>query len=398
MSFAFPDQYQERPDAATVARVHAATLTIDAHLDVRDGFNGPGNDAGGETEGQFDLPKLERGGLKVAFVALAADPVRNDPEGQQIARQQVEAKYEALTRLVAAHPERLEFARSVADIERIAAAGRHAVVLSFLNAVSLGEDLGALRTFHERGVRLLGLSHIGNNAFTDSSRPKAAFGDVPNANGGLTTLGRDAVRELNRLGIIVDVTQLSPAALGQVLALSEAPVIASHSAVRGRVDSPRNLTNAELRAIAAKGGVAHIVAFAPYVRQNDGSVAAFAKEILEPFGLTADADPRQVLSPQDYERQRAAYRKFSGKRHTFASLVDYLDAVDYAVRLIGIDHVGLSSDFNNGGGVEGFAHVGEAPNVTAELLRRGYGEQDIAKLWGGNLLRVFRAVEARAGR
>lgn len=385
-------------DDATVQRVHASTLTLDAHIDVRNGFNTPGNDAGGETAGQFDLPKLERGGLDVAVVALAADPIRNDAEGRRLAREQVEHKYAGIARLVADHADRLAFARTSQDLIDIPAGGRHAILLSFLNGAALGEDLTAIGEFHRRGVRLLGLGHLGNNLFVDSSRPSQAFGDVPDQAGGLSELGRRAIAELNRLGIIVDVSQLTSDGVGQVLALSKAPVIASHSAVRGRIDVTRNLSNAELRAIAAQGGVVHVVAFAPYIRANDGSRELFEKEVYGPFGIRPGIDdPRLKLSTEDYQRYQATYRQFSGRRLLFASLVDYLDAVDYAVRLIGIDHVGISSDFNNGGGVTGYADVGEAPNITRELLRRGYGEEEIAKLWGGNFLRVFRQVEQAAG-
>lgn len=392
------DGLADHLDDALVDRVHRQVVSIDAHIDVRDGFNSADNDASQPTEGQFDLPKFVEGGLKVAVVALAADGVPNTAEGQARARAQVEAKYEALTRLVEAHPDRLAFARGSADIDSIVASRRQAILLSFVNAVSLGTDLSAIAEFQRKGVRLFGLVHIGNNAFAHSSRPNAAFGDGPEINGGLTDLGRDAVAELNRLGIVADVTQLPPRGVAEVIAASKTPVIASHSAIRGRVNSPRNLSNAEIRAIAESGGVVHIVAFAPYIRDRDGSQEAFREQVYGPFGLQQGRDdPRKSLSAEDYERFQAGYRKFSGRRHTFASLVDYLDAVDYAVRLVGIDHVGLSSDFNNGGGVLGYAHVGEAKNVTRELLRRGYSETDVAKLWGQNFLRVLRLAESSAG-
>lgn len=384
-------------DEDYVTMVHEKTLTIDGHMDIRDGFNAPDNDAGQETDGQLDLPKLVRGGLNVAVVALAADAAANTPEGHAQARRQVDAKYAALVRFVEAHPSKLAFVRSCDEIRNVAASGRQAILLSFVNAVSLGTALSEIEVFYERGVRLLALAHIGNNAFANSSRPNTALGDSPDAKGGLTDLGRAAIAELNRLGIVVDVTQLSPRGVAETIALSKTPVVASHSAVRGRVDVSRNLSNAEMRAIAACGGVVNIVTFSTYLRDRDGSQEAFNDEVFVPFGLRMGVDdPRTVLSGEDFERFQAGYRKFSGRRHTFASLVDYLDAVDYAVRLIGIDHVGLSSDFNNGGGVLGYAHVGEARNVTRELIRRGYDEASIAKLWGGNFLRVLEQAESHA--
>jgi membrane dipeptidase len=382
---------------SAILDLHRSILTLDAHIDVRNSFHAGEQDAGEETSGQFDLPKFERGGLDVAVIALAADPVRNDEEGQRLAREQVERKYAALTRLIEQYPDRVGIARSAAEISARKAAGKKSIVFSFLNAVSLGTRLEDIALFHERGVRLLGLGHSGNNAFVDSSRPNPAFGDTPNAHGGLSALGRQAIAELNRLGIIVDVSQFTPAALEQAAALSKTPVIASHSAVRGRIDVPRNLSNAELQTVAALGGVVHIVTFAPYIRDRDGSREAYVEEVFKPFGLEPNKDdPQRLLSPEDFARFRKGYEAFSHRRLEFASLVDYLDALDYAVRLIGVDHVGIGSDFNNGGGVRGYAHVGEAHNVTRELLRRGYSESDIEKLWGGNFLRVFQVVEDHA--
>lgn len=385
-------------DEEQVDALHGRILTVDAHIDVRDGFNTAGNDAGLETEGQFDLPKILQGGLKLAVVALYADGVPNTAEGQAIARAQIDGKFDGLSRLVAAHPDKLTFVRNSTEIAHAAKEGKQAILLSYVNAVAFGSDITQIDRFHEKGVRILGLVHIGNNSFAASSRPNVTFGDDPDPTGGLTELGRQAITRLNELGIVPDVTQLSPRGVAEVLALSKTPVLASHSGVRGRVDSPRNLSNAELRAIADKGGVAHIVAFTSYLRDRDGSQKAFQEEVFAPFGLTPGKDnPRAVLSPEDFSRFQAGYRKFSHRRFEFAGLIDWLDAVDYAVRVAGIEHVGLSSDFNNGGGVRGYAHVGEAKNVTRELLRRGYSEDQIEKLWGGNFLRVLTENEQRQG-
>ena len=385
------------PDEALVRRVHHDAFTFDAHLDIRPDFNTPENDAGNDTPDQFDLPKLEKGDLDAAAVALFADPLRRTPENIALARQQVETKLAALRRLVTQHPDRLAFATTAAELERIPGQGKHAILLSFLNALPLGKDLSLLEYYHRQGVRLFGFTHAGNNDFADSSRPNAAFGDKPDEAGGLTPVGKQAVAELNRLGVIIDVSQLTRAGVLQTIQLSKAPVVASHSAVRGRVEKTRNLTNEELKAIAAGGGVVHIVAFPAYLRDNPQQKTDYVQQIWAPFGLTPGTDdPKTELSPVDYQQFQQAYRAYSGTAWKYGTLVDYLDAVDYAVRLVGINHVGLSSDFNHGGGVTGYTHVGEAPNVTRELLKRGYSEADIRKLWGGNFLRVFRQVEGLA--
>ncbi len=385
------------PDAALVQRVHQSVLKIDPHLDIPVDFNSPANDAGKETKGQFDLPKLERGGLNVATVALAAGQAKRTPENYVAARKEVDAKLAALRGFVAAHPDKLAFATTAADLERIPASGKHAILLSFLNAFPLQQDLSLLSHYQKEGVRVFGFVHAGNNDWADSSRPNPGLGDTPDALGGLSEIGKKSIPELNRLGIIIDVSQLTPAGVFQVLQTSKAPVIASHSGIRARVDVTRNLTNDELRAIGARGGVVHIVTFATYLRSLPQLTAA-REAVFAKFGLKTTDDARSKLSAADYEKFRAAYAENSSKSPSYVTLGDWLDSVDYAVRLIGIDHVGLSTDFNHGGGVTGYANVGEAQNVTRELLLRGYSEADIAKLWGGNFLRVFREVEATAKR
>ena len=376
--------------------MHRAALTIDAHLDIPDDFETPANDAGSDTKGQLDLPKLERGGLDVATVALFATPQKRTPDSVAAARRQIDAKLAAIRRFVQAHPDRLEQARSAADIERIVAAGKHALVLSFLNALSLGDDLSLIRAYRDEGVRVFGFVHAQNNAFADSSRPNASFGDRPDEAGGLTPLGRKAVGELNRLGVVIDVSQLTPNGVRQTLEITRAPVVASHSGIRARVNAPRNLSNDELRAIARNGGVVHVVAFPAYLRTWSDSGPAFQQAVLDPLGLRPGQDPRTTLDAPGFEKYQRAYRDYGTSVTRTASLADWLDAVDYAVRLIGIDHVGLSSDFNHGGGVIGYANVGDGPNITRELLTRGYSEADIDKLWGRNFLRVLKEVE-RAG-
>jgi membrane dipeptidase len=387
-------QAENAPANPRAQAIHERALTVDAHLDIRDDFARSGADAGQETADQFDLPKLERGKLDVAVVALYSDPARITPASIAAARAQVDRKLAELQRFVANNSARVEFARSSADIERIARTGRHAVLLSFLNTLPLGEDLGLIQKYRDAGVRVFGFVHAQNTPFADSSRPNKAYGDVPGQYGGLTSLGKRAVGELNRLGVLIDVSQLTPAGVQQTVELSKAPVIASHSGLRSRVDLPRNLSDEELKLIAARGGVVHVVAFPGYLKSSPQRAAEYTNNVWAPFGLKAgEDDPRTKLSAEDYQKFQAAYRQYSSNAWRYATLADYVDSVDAAIKLIGIDHVGLSSDFNHGGGVTGYANVGEAGNVTAELLKRGYTEQDIDKLWGGNFLRVLKQAE-----
>ena len=385
-----------RDVADSAARaVHARLLTVDAHLDLRPDFTAAA--AAGETDGQFDLPKLERGALDVPVVALFGESFRRTPENRARARAQVDGKLAQLRAFVAAHPDRLAFARSADDVEQVAATGRHAVLLSFLNTLALRPDTAELVALHAAGVRVLGFAHVGDNDFAHSSRPSAPFGDTVAVRPGLTALGRTAVGTLNRLGVVVDVSQLTRDGVLEAVRLSRAPVVASHSALRSRVDNARNLTVEEARLIAERGGVVHVVAFGPYLRASAEQERAYRAQVWAPFGLVPGRDdPSQTLDAEGQRRYGLAYRAYARSSWRYWSLDDYLDAVDAAVRLLGVDHVGLSSDFNHGGGVAGFSSVADAPNVTAGLLRRGYSEADLAKLWGGNFLRVLRAAEATA--
>ena len=387
-----------KPGEVTEAQakaVHHKALTIDAHIDIYPNFNTPGNDAGTETADQVDLPKLERGDLDVATIALFAETTRPTPQNYAEAWQKVDTKYTSLQRWVTAHPDRLAFAKSTRDIDSITNLGKHAILLSFLNAFWFNKDTTLIDTFYNKGVRVFGLAWAGNNNFTGSSRPLAKYGDQPNQ--GLTKLGESAIARLNQLGVVVDVSQLTTASLLKVVDISKAPVIASHSAVRTRVDVARNLTDAELKAIAAKGGVVHIVAFGPYVKNDTSFTRKYIQAYVDSFHINPlKDDPKEKLDSATYRK----YEAFSLEQHRnewkSGTLADFIDAVDYAVKLIGIDHVGLSSDFNHGGGVAGFSNEGEAQNITAALLKRGYSEEDIDKLWGGNFLRVFKAVEKAA--
>ncbi|MCI3179430.1 membrane dipeptidase [Caulobacter sp. CCUG 60055] len=378
------------PDAA-----HARALVLDSHADIPLDFGKGAHDAGVDGDPQVDLPKLKRGGVGAVVLAVFAPQGPRTPEGIAKARAVADAKLAAIRGVAASHPDQAELALSVADVVRIHAAGKVAVIAGFLNAYPFGASLAPIDDYYAAGVRTFGFVHAGGNDYADSSRPAAGRGAEW---GGLSPLGRQAVGKLNRLGVVIDVSQLTPEGVLQTVALSKAPVIASHSAVRGRVDSPRNLGDAELDAIARSGGVVQIVAFGPYLVNPGPGYADKVRVVRARFGLSADfAKPADGADALGDER-RTAYAHEIAALLPKASVKDLVDAVDYAVRRIGVDHVGLASDFNHGGGVVGWSNEGEAANVTRELVRRGYSEADVGKIWGGNFLRVFAEVEAVAKR
>jgi membrane dipeptidase len=243
-------------------------------------------------------------------------------------------------------------------------------------------------------VRLFGFTHAGNNDFADSSRPS---GEPAEEHHGLSPLGLLAVDRLNRLGIIIDISQLTPAGVRQVLAHSKAPVIASHSNVRALVDNARNLSDAELDAIKAHDGLVDVTAFNAYLKPLPPDFAERLKAVRDQFGLTAATKTGTSAIEEGVTALVAdkspAYLTQARALIPRASVTEYVDHIDYLVKRIGIDHVGIGTDFNHGAGIDGFDDESQAPNVTRELVRRGYTEEQIAKIWGGNFLRVFRAVE-----
>lgn len=341
---------------ARARQIHARIITFDSHLDLP--FDYSGASADGKT--QFDLPKTARGQLKGAAIAVFVPQGPRTPEGYAKARADADKKYQLIKAIADQNPDRAAIAYSPDEVRRISAQGKFAVVISMLNVYPLGSDIAQLDEWYKRGVRVLGYTHAGNNDWSDSSRPNKALNDKPDELGGLSELGKNGVARLNDLGMLIDVSQLTTPALKQVLGLTKAPVVATHSGVKAIVDAPRNLSDEELELIRKNGGVVQVVAFSNYLRK-----------------APAAAEGGTPAAP--------------------ATVAQLVDAISYAVKKIGIDHVGISSDFNHGGGVAGWQNEGEAQNVTVELLRRGYSERDIAKLWGGNFLRVW-AQAQKAGR
>jgi membrane dipeptidase len=371
----------------------AQTIIFDPHLDLPKSATAAGWTGLADPSSQFDLDRAKTGGLTTAAIALFVPQGTRDPASLAGAQRDAVTRDAAIHAIADRNPTRAAFARSPAEVRQIVASGKFAVVESLLNAWPLGDDLDAIDRWQARGVSILGFVHAGHNQFADSSRPALQFGDRVAEHGGLSPLGRQAVKRLNDLGVLIDVSQLSDAAFDQVLTLSRAPVIASHSDVRALIDNPRNLSDAQLDALKAKGGVIAINAFSAYLRARSPetlkAVAALQAEYgLSPTsGVTLSAD-KQV----EYDHR---YHDIVGKEPK-AGIDNLIDAVDHAVKRIGIDHVALSSDFNHGGGVTGWSDVGETANVTAALKRRGYTPAQIDKLWGGNVLRVWQAaIDAR---
>ncbi len=396
----------------TAAQIKAADAiqdrhpTLDNHLDIPFEFGTGDLDAGKDGPGQFDLPKAERGHLRGAVVAIFVPQNARTPDGFKEATAKGRQKLAAIESVVARYPQKVAIARSPAELRAIEAAGKFAIIPSILNGSLIGHDLDQLDWWQQHGVQMFGFTHNGNNDLSDSARPKLLIGDKLGEHGGLSPLGRDAVKRLNDLGVVIDVSQISSEAVRQTLALSRAPVVASHANARALLDHPRNFSDALLLAIKANGGIVAINAYSSWVRPLPAEAIAEANAVRRRYGVPEETPLAAVqpltakgvtIMPRDrFEQYSEDFHAVTANEKYRATLKDYVNQIDYVVKKIGIDSVGISSDFNHGGGVVGWSNVGESANVTAELLQRGYSEADIAKLWGGNFLRVWAKVQSLA--
>ncbi len=390
-------------DLEQVARaIHQRVITIDTHDDIPFDFATDKVDPGVRGDRQVDLPKMREGGLDVAFFVVYVGQGDNTPEGYARAYEQAMTKFDAIHRLTdTMYPEQIELAYTADDVERIVGSGKLCAVIGMENGWPVGEDLANLKTFHDLGARYITLAHNGHNQIADSANPRP---DEPeHLHGGISDFGARVIAEMNRLGIMVDVSHISKQAMLEAVELSRAPVIASHSGVRALSDVARNMDDEQLRALAADGGVIQLVALEAFVRQTperDAAIEAIVREETGEEGMRALFGRMSAASEQEraelqgrLQRVRERVAAEVDPRLPPPNVSDFVDHIDYAVGLIGIDHVGISSDFDGGGGVEGWRDASQTFNVTLELVRRGYTEEQIAKLWGGNLLRVWREAE-----
>lgn len=374
-------------------RTADAAVTLDTHIDIPLDYATAGADPL-TADLQVNLTKMAAGGLDAGFFIVFVGQTARTPEGYTQAAADAATKFAAIHRMAEQlYPERIELAYSAADVSRITARGKLVAAIGIENGYSLGPNLEMLERFYELGARYVGLVHDGDNDLARSARPRLELGDPAEPDTGVTALGAAAIARMNRLGIMVDVSHGSKQTALDAMRLSAAPVIASHSAVASVNAHPRNMDDETLLALKADGGVVQIVAFDAYLKPQPDEKAAALRALRERIGLTAGS-PRSLPA-----ERRALYDEALREldaRWPPAGVADLVDHVDYAVQLIGIDHVGLSSDFDGGGGVSGWADAAETANVTAELRARGYGDDEIAKIWSGNLLRVWREAERTA--
>lgn len=378
---------------ARAAEIHDRVLTLDTHVDTGRGFGTAALDPGGPTDAQVDLPKMREGGLDAAFFIVYVGQGELTEDGYAEAHAEAENKYEGIRLMLENHPDQISLAVTADEVEEIAATGRRVALIGMENSYPLGPSIEDVPMWAERGVRYMSITHFGNNQFGTSSNPNLTAGDDP-IDRGLTDLGRALVAELNDYGIMIDVSHVGKETGLEAIRMSRAPVMGSHSGVQGVYAHPRNFDDEQLRAIRDNGGVAQMVAFRGYVQAVDEGLATARNALMVELGLDT-AEGRASASADTFTEARARMAELQSQ-YPDVTLSDFVDHIDHAVAVAGIDHVGIASDFDGGGGVGGWDDATTTPAVTAELLRRGYSEEDIAKIWGLNVLRVMRAVEAAA--
>lgn len=376
--------------------LHKRMLTVDTHCDTAfsllrtDWKIGDRHDPNARGAGRIDLPRMKEGGLDAEFFAAFVG------QGPLTAEAYVKAKDSALRAVEAVRKMTQEYASVIglavdpAGARRLKKEGKLTAFIGMENGYPIGRDLALIEFFHKKGVRYITLCHSSDNDICDSSTDRRDPQDK-----GLNEFGRRVVAECNRVGMMVDISHASDKSFFDVLAVTKAPIIASHSSARAVCDNPRNLTDDQLRALAKNGGVIQICFLAAYVKTPPviPEREKAMKELEAKYGNIRQIRDEAVRAKAMAERE-AVNRKFPQVRANVQDLVDHIDHVN---KVVGVDYVGIGTDFDGGGGVVGCDDVSGMIHVTEELIRRGYTDREIEKIWGGNFLRVFQKVIDLAG-
>lgn len=387
--------------------IHQKAIVLDTHNDFSNANFVEDRNYTMRLKSQVNLPKMKEGGLDVSWLIVYTGQGELNDAGFTNAHKKAMEKFNSIHRLTKEiAPDQIELALSSDDVRRILKSGKKVAMIGVENGYPIGTDISNVKKFYDLGARYMSLAHNGHSQLSDSNTGDK---DKKWLHNGLSDLGKQVLVEMNKWGIMVDISHPSKAANMQMMALSKAPVIASHSASRAMYDHSRNLDDEELLALKKNGGVVQTVAFRSYL---DGEKSkSFAKVKFDIYQKFASAQGAKILTKQERKALSAnkldeywdVYDSISVKAQPEIDAIsdtieqvnvsDFVDHIDYIVKLIGIDHVGISSDFDGGGGINGWNDASETFNVTLELVKRGYNAQDIEKLWGENLLRVLDDVQ-----
>lgn len=390
--------------------IHKKVITLDTHCDINVKNFTDSINYTQRLDTQVNLPKMDEGDLDVVWLIVYTGQDTLSDEGYVKAYENAMAKFEAIHNLVKKYaPNQIELATTSADVKRIVAAGKKVAMIGIENGYPVGNDISNVEKFYNLGARYMSLSHNGHSQLCDSNTGEA---DDIWLHNGLSDLGKQVVAEMNRLGMMIDISHPSKESMRQMIELSKAPIIASHSSARALCDHSRNLDEEQLMWLKENGGVVQTVAFQAYINseKNNARNEALTKlrnEVADSLGVKwynrnefgeLSEDEKEIFRTYRNQIITLADKKSDGNLEipSAVNVEDFVDHIDYLVTKMGIDHVGISSDFDGGGGVDGWRDASETFNVTLELVRRGYTEAEIAKLWSENLLRVLDQVEAVA--
>ncbi|NQV62559.1 MAG: membrane dipeptidase [Cryomorphaceae bacterium] len=393
---------------AEIDRIHSEAITIDTHNDINTANFTDSINYTQRLDTQVNLPKMNEGGLDVSWLIVYTGQGELTEAGYEKAKTNALDKFSAIHKLTEEiAPEKIGLATTAAEVRSLINSGKKVAMIGVENAYPIGMDIGNFETYYNLGARYISLSHNGHSQFSDSNTGEK---DAVWLHNGLSDFGKEAVAEMNRLGIMIDISHPSKEAMMQMISLSKAPIIASHSSARALCDHSRNLDDEQLLLLKENGGVVQTVAFSSYLNTEKHEASnEYAKEVYQNIAKEMGVlwyERNQFSSLSDSERATfmEVYPKIvSLGKETLAndpnapeavSVLDFVNHIDYLVNLIGIDHVGISSDFDGGGGIAGWSDASETKNVTAALVKRGYSQEQINKLWGENLLRVLDEVQA----
>lgn len=383
-------QTTENRLAKKVEKIHDQVLTVDTHCDtpmrlLRSDFDmGKRNDPH-EGGGKVDFIRMKEGGMDAIFFAVFISQGERTPEGNKRAREMALTTFDAILNTVNKHSSLAGIALNADDAYEIKKSGKRAVYIGVENGYPVGNDLANIKEFYDLGARYITLCHTRNNDICDSSTDR----NGPEHNG-LSDFGRKVVAEMNKLGMIVDVSHISDKAFYDVLEVSEAPVIASHSCARAICDSPRNLTDDMLKKLAEKDGVIQVCFVSSFIKPSDPYPErdSAMQTLQEKYGSFNDLTDEEM--DQARKEWAAVNKKFPPKLAVISEMIDH---IDHIVDVAGIDYVGIGTDFDGGGALKDCYDVSQVKNITSELIQRGYTTKEIEKIWGGNFMRVFREVQ-----
>ena len=379
---------------ARALKIHDRVLTVDTHADTPLRMIEPGFDLAErhdplETGSKVDYPRMKEGGLDAIFFAAFVSQDIRDDDGNERAKKLVIQMIDSVVSSTEQNASLVGLALTPQDAYELEKDGKRAIYLAIENGYPIGNDLKNIELFFDKGVRYITLVHSSNNDIADSATDSSGA-----EHEGLSAFGEEVVKEMNRLGIMVDVSHASDDVFFDAIAVSEAPIIATHSNARSVTEHQRNMSDEMLRLMAENGGVVQLTLLSSYLRdepQNPERSAALQE-------LRSSMKSLNEMTPEERAERRLAFNEINEKFPTPLATVEHVvDHIDHMVSIAGIDHVGIGCDFDGGGGIDGVFDASEVMNITIELVRRGYSEEDIEKIWGKNVMRVFEDVQKTAG-